>query len=228
MADPYVYEGTDVLKNLGGFKNQDDLDEYESAMFKLAFINMKDSFEIENTDDIFKIHKIVFSEVYEWAGQPRKINIYKSEQVLDGLSVRYSDYSKIKKEIKHLNTEFKKVKISKDNRNIINEIVLVISKLWRVHAFREGNTRTIGLFLYFWMKKLNLKLNNEFLGENAKFFRNALVLASIDEYSEYGHLEKILYDVINDEDSNVLKDKYKTINGFDLDKYEYNYHHIKE
>ena len=228
MADPYVYEGTDVLKNLGGFKNQDDLDEFESAMFKLAFINMKDSFEINNTDDIFKIHKIVFSEVYEWAGQPRIINIYKSEQVLDGLSVRYSDYSEIKKEIKHLNTEFKKVKISKDNRNIINEIVLVISKLWRVHAFREGNTRTIGLFLYFWMKKLNLKLNNDFLGENAKFFRNALVLASIDEYSEYGHLEKILNDAINDEDSNVLKDKYKTINGFDLDKYEYNYHHIKE
>lgn len=228
MADPYVYEGTDVLKNLGGFKNQDDLDEFESAMFKLAFINMKDSFEIKHTDDIFKIHKIVFSEVYEWAGQPRIINIYKSEQVLDGLSVRYSDYSEIKKEIKHLNTEFKKVKISKDNRNIINEIVLVISKLWRVHAFREGNTRTIGLFLYFWMKKLNIKLNNGFLGENAKFFRNALVLASIDEYSEYGHLEKILNDAINDEDSNVLKDKYKTINGFDLDKYEYNYHHIKE
>lgn len=228
MADPYVYEGTDVLKNLGGLKKQDDLDEFESAMFKLAFINMKDSFEIKNTDDIFKIHRIVFSEVYEWAGQPRIINIYKSEQVLDGLSVRYSDYSEIKKEIKHLNTEFKKVKISKDNRNIINEIVLVISKLWRVHAFREGNTRTIGLFLYFWMKKLNLKLNNNFLGENAKFFRNALVLASIDEYSEYGHLEKILNDAINDEDSNVLKDKYKTINGFDLDKYEYNYHHIKE
>ncbi len=228
MADPYVYEGTDVLKNLGGFKNQDDLDEFESAMFKLAFISMKDSFEIENTEDIFKIHKIVFSEVYEWAGQPRKINIYKSEQVLDGLSVRYSDYSEIKKEIKHLNTEFKKVKISKDNRNIINEIVLVISKLWRIHAFREGNTRTIGLFLYFWMKKLNLKLNDAFLGENAKFFRNALVLASIDEYSEYEHLEKILNDAISSLESNVSNDKYKTINGFDLDKYEYNYHHIKE
>ena len=35
----------------------DDFDEFESAMFKLAFINMKDSFEIESIEDIFKIQK---------------------------------------------------------------------------------------------------------------------------------------------------------------------------
>ena len=29
-------------------------------------------------------------------------------------------------------------------------------------------------------------------------------------------------------ESTVSKDKYKTINGFDLEKYEYNYRHIKE
>lgn len=228
MADPYVYKGTSVLINLGGFKNQDDLDEFESAMFKLAFINMKNDFEIESTEDIFKIHKLVFSEVYEWAGKPRKINIFKSEQVLNGLSVIYSDYSVIKKDIKNLNKDFSKIKKTDDIEAIIKEIAILISRLWRIHAFREGNTRTIGLFLFFWMKKIGLKLNSDFLGENAKYFRNALVLASIDEYSEYEHLEKILKDAIGEVDHGVLNNKYKSINGFDLDKYEYNYHHIKE
>lgn len=228
MADPYVYKGTSVLINLGGFKNQDDLDEFESAMFKLAFINMKNDFEIESTEDIFKIHKLVFSEVYEWAGKPRKINIFKSEQVLNGLSVIYSDYSVIKKDIKNLNKDFSKIKKTNDIEAIIKEIAILISRLWRIHAFREGNTRTIGLFLFFWMKKIGLKLNSDFLGENAKYFRNALVLASIDEYSEYEHLEKILKDAIGEVDHSVLNNKYKSINGLDLDKYEYNYHHIKE
>lgn len=227
MKDPYVYEGTDVLKNLGNFTNQEELDEFESAMFKLAFINIGDDFHITCTEDIFKIHKIIFSEVYEWAGKPRIINIYKSEQVLDGLSVSYSDHNYIKKEIKELNKEFKKIK-SNNNENITKDITMLISKLWRVHAFREGNTRTIGLFLYFWMKDLGLKLNNEFIGENAKYFRNALVLASIDEYSEYEHLERILNDAVSSEPIKSTNDKYKTINGYDLDNYKYNYHHIKE
>lgn len=224
MKDPYVYEGTNVLINLGNFKNQDDLDEYESSMFKLAFININNNFHISCTEDIFKIHKILFSEVYEWAGKPRTINIYKSEEVLNGLSVGYSDYNEIKKDIKKLNNEF--IKINKNDNAVISDVALLISKLWRVHAFREGNTRTIGLFLYYWMKDLGLDLNNEFLGENAKYFRSALVLASIDEYSEYEHLEKILLDATTYKNTGEISNKYKTIKGYDLDNYKYNYHHI--
>ena len=229
MKDSYVYEGTDILINLANLKNQNDLDEFESSMFKLAFININEKgFSVESPEDIFEIHKIVFSEVYEWAGMPRKINIYKSEQVLDGLSVRYADHSEIKKEIKKLNSEFKKINNNKNRNDLISQIAVFISKLWRIHAFREGNTRVIGLFLYFWMKKLNIKLNNDFLGKNAKYFRNALVLASIDEYSEYEHIENILNDSIKAKTSNTNDEKYKTINGFNLDNYKFNYHHIKE
>lgn len=229
MKDPYVYDGTDVLKNLGGFKKQEDLDEFESAMFKLAFINMNNNdYQIEKIEDLFEIHRIVFSNVYEWAGKPRKINIYKTEKVLNGLSVNYSDYNNIKKDIKELNIDFNKVKPSNNVQGLIKEIALLISKIWRVHAFREGNTRAIGIFLYFWMKKLNIKLNSDFLGKNAKYFRNALVLASIDEYSEYEHLENILIDAMNITNDSTISDKYKSIKGYDLKNYKYNYHHIKE
>ncbi len=95
--------------------------------------------------------------------------------------------------------------------------------MWQVHAFREGNTRCITTFLYLFMKNIGLELNTEFINKHTKYFRNALVLASIEEYSEYNHLEEILKDASSVKivsDDNV---KYKTIRGYNLDKYKYKY-----
>ena len=85
------------------------------------------------------------------------------------------------------------------------------------------------MFLYYFLKKLGFKVNREFIDKHAKYFRNALVLASVGEYSEYNHLEEILKDSISfkivDDELNI---KYQTIKGYNLDKYEYNYHSSKK
>ena len=111
---------------------------------------------------------------------------------------------------------------------LVHEIVVVIAKIWQVHAFREGNTRTICLFLYLFMKKFDLKLNIDFIGMHSKFFRNALVLASIGEYSEYNHLESIIIDATSVKKIIDGEKKYQTIKDYNLQKYEYNYHQIKK
>jgi len=69
-------------------------------MVNLGMIKMlKEKYSINKVEDIFVIHKTLFENVYEWAGRPRRINIYKEEQVLDGLSVEYAHYKNIKKEL---------------------------------------------------------------------------------------------------------------------------------
>ena len=95
----------------------------------------------------------------------------------------------------------------------------VISRLWRIHCFREGNTRTTITFLHLFMKQLKLKANIDFIGKHAKYFRNALVMASIDKYSEYEHLTNILLDSISMKEIDRGKDK--TIREYEVDKYEY-------
>lgn len=40
---------------------------------------------------LLEMHKFIFQDLYEWAGQQRKLNIYKEEPVLGGLSIDYSD-----------------------------------------------------------------------------------------------------------------------------------------
>ena len=106
---------------------------------------------------------------------------------------------------------------------MINKIVRIISSIWQVHSFREGNTRVVTLFLYYFLKKLGFKVNREFIDKHAKYFRNALVLASIDEYSEYNYLEEILKDskieIIGEKhnslyDAKVIKAIYEHLYGW--------------
>ena len=76
------------------------------------------------------------------------------------------------------------------------------------------------------MKQIKLKVNLDFIGKHAKFFRNALVLDSIDQYSEYGHLTNILMDSISTKETE--SGKYKTIREYEVDKYEYTSHKYKD
>ena len=230
MKDPYVYEGTNVLINLANIKEQEKLDNYETTLSRIAIIELlKKPIDIKSTKDIFEIHERLFKEIYSWAGKARTINIYKNEPVLNGLSVNYSDHTCINKDLNKIQKEIESFDWqSSSKKEMLAKIVRIISGIWQVHAFREGNTRTVCIFLYFFMKKHNLKLNVDFIGEHSKYFRNALVLASIGEYSEYDHLEMILSDAISIKKNIGVEEKYQTIKDYNLEKYEYNYHHLKK
>ena len=227
MADPYVYPDTNVLINKLNIKNQDRLDQYEALMFKLAFENLRQHpLNVINATDILNIHKLLFSEVYEWAGNIRTINVAKQEAVLNGLSVNYYDKKLILNELSKLNN---KMTILKKDSLFIKKISRLISKMWQIHPFREGNTRAVVVFLYLYLKNFNLNINFDLLEKHSKYFRNALVLASIGEYSEYQHLELILNDAIFGITTNLplnedKSKKYKTIKNLDLSTYKYNYH----
>lgn len=227
MKDIYVYENTDVLINKFDIKNLKDLDKLEGALTTANLINiLNNPFKIKSTSDIKKIHRILFLDLYEWAGENRKINMYKSEPVLNGLSVSYSEYTHIDDDLKKLDRYFKSIdwkNLSK--KDTVDYIVQLISRLWRIHCFREGNTRTVTVFLYLFMKQINLKADTKFIGDHAKYFRNALVLASIDQYSEYEHLTNILMDSIS---TKAKTGDYKTIRQYEVEKYEYTTHKYKD
>lgn len=44
-----------------------------------------------DTEHFLKMHHFIFQDLYEWAGEPRIIAIFKEEDVLGGMSVEYSD-----------------------------------------------------------------------------------------------------------------------------------------
>ena len=230
MEDPYVYKGTTILENLKDIRNQDELDEFENVMTSLAIMRLhKENTKVHCLNDIFGIHQALFSRVYKWAGQPRTINIYKSEPVLNGLSVEYCDYSTITSEIKKLDSAFTELKWEElDKDTLVKMIAFYFSKLWQIHPFREGNTRSVVTLMSLFIRSLGLNLDSNLMKQHANYFRNALVLNSIREYSEPEHLEKFLTDALLSKTTDVPSEKYKTIKGYELDKYHYSQHSYKD
>lgn len=55
----------------------------------------------------------------------------------------------------------------------------MIAEIWEVHPFREGNTRTVSVFAFLFLKQYGYDLNAELLSRHAKYFRNALVMAAL-------------------------------------------------
>jgi len=226
--DPYLYPDTDVLINKKGIKNQAELDALESDIVPLRIMALrKQGFSITSVFDIKKIHKFLFESIFDWAGEYRTITMYKKEPILDGYSVDYTPHNYIEKEMNELEEKFININWSKlPNKEKLLSTSSIVQELWQIHCFREGNTRTVALFLYFLLKTIGLHINVDFLGENAKYFRNSLVLASLYSASKPEYLQGIISDATTVK--NKTTSKYETIDGYEVEKYSYQNHTIKK
>ena len=224
MRDPYLYLDVDVLINKKNIKDQNQLDKLEEDIVPLRMIALrKQGLTITSVFDIQKIHSFLFSSIFDWAGEFRKITMYKREPILNGYSVDYTPSDYIKKEMNDLEKRFLSINWEElDNKQKINNVASIIQELWQIHCFREGNTRTVALFLYFLLKTIGVHINIDFLGKNAKYFRNALVLASLYSKSKPEYLFGIIADCTTIK--NLATNKYETINGYKVDKYSYQNH----
>ncbi|MCL1950565.1 MAG: Fic family protein [Turicibacter sp.] len=131
---------------------------------------------------LLSYHRRLFSGITSFrypVGEFRKVNITKSEEVLGGDSVIYTDFSDISDT---LNWDFSQEKgfdyggLSKEE--MAHHVMDFISNAWQVHPFREGNTRTVAVFTIKYLRHLGFEINNTPFKQNAKYFRDALVIAN--------------------------------------------------
>ncbi len=95
---------------------------------------------------------------------------------------------------------------------IIPHLAKFVSRLWQIHAFGEGNTRTTAVFFILYLRTMGFDVTNDIFAENAWYFRNSLVRANYNNYtkgiretSEY--LELFLRNLLLGE-NNELKNRY--------------------
>ena len=98
MRDPYLYDDVDVLKNRANIKDSDTLRKAEADITNLAMSAIYerdyDKFDIDTLRDI---HRAIFGQIFDWAGEFRTIQMVKYEEVLGGDTVRYAYPKDIKK-----------------------------------------------------------------------------------------------------------------------------------
>lgn len=199
MRDPYLYEDVDVLRNLLNIKDDEQL---ETAESNITYVKLLDIDRLIDTADfgaeyLKKLHHYIFSDIYGWAGNFRTIPMVKGERVLGGDTVRYSLPDDIENDLIKAISDLKSVKWDKLSINETAKIYAEkIAALWRVHPFREGNTRTVITFATQFAYVNGFKMDKQLLKESAGYVRDALVKASDGQYSEYQYLERIFKDAI--------------------------------
>lgn len=206
MKDPYI-EKNGILKNKLGITDEEKLKKAEKDIAFAKLIGI-DELEQKQCDAelLKKIHSYIFGDIYEWAGEYRTVPIYKQEVVLPGLSLEYANPKEIET---RLNYELEEMNSYDWKNKKIDELSLQLTKslarIWRVHPFRDGNTRTVLTFANIFAKMRGFSLDMESIldnlhkkyDENGRIIqydvRDKFVLAALDEkdYPEYEHLQAI-------------------------------------
>ena len=171
MRDPYLYDDADVLKNLAGIKDADLLRKAEADITNLAMAGIYNrQYEKFDTETLKDIHRTIFGQIYEWAGEFRTIQMIKPEDVLGGDTVRYAYPKEIKKQLAASMKEVAKLRRNGENdREIVFRMVRIIAQIWQTHPFREGNTRSVIVFAVLLAKSLGFEVEHELFRVHASY-----------------------------------------------------------
>ena len=163
-------------------------EEADKVSLRIAEILSETAFSF-SPNEYIAIHRKLFQGIYNHAGKIRDYNITKKEWVLDGATVMYGSASELRATLEYdfsQEKDFSYKGLSMDE--IIHHLAVFISRLWQIHIFGEGNTRTTAVFFIKYLRTLGFAATNDIFAENAWYFRNALVRAN------YTNLQKGIYE----------------------------------
>lgn len=138
------YPGTTVLINKFDIRDEEKLNEVESVLSSARFAEWVNapkagSFDFEHYK---AIHHFLFSDLYDWAGQIRTVNISKKGTNFTSAENIEAQAALVFKRLKNYNY-FKVL----DHSEFVDEIVDFYCVTNAMHLFREGNGRTQIVFL---------------------------------------------------------------------------------
>ena len=196
---------------------EDRTEEADKVAVRIAKILSEKAFSF-TPNEYISIHKKLFAGIHGHAGKLRDYNITKKEWVLNGATVLYGSASELRATLDYDFAEEKKFSYKNlSMEDIIHHLALFVSRLWQIHAFGEGNTRTTAVFFIKYLKTLGFDVTNEIFAENAWYFRNALVRANYTNLKKGVHettdfLELFLRNLLLNE-KNELKNRNMHISG---------------
>ena len=149
------YEGTTCLVNKLNIRDEKMLQQVESSITLVKFSYLManplpGSYDFEHYREI---HRYLFGDLYDWAGEIRTIN----------LSKKGTSFMKAEQIEASANACFERInsldfsKMSHDE--LIEEFADFYNTLNLIHPFREGNGRTQRLYFTQWMRHLGYDVN---------------------------------------------------------------------
>jgi cell filamentation protein len=135
VADDYCYPGTTVLKNKLDLTDADELAAFEAEVSDARADEEAPSGDLDYAH--FKaIHRHLFQDVYDWAGEARTVRISKDNSM-------FCYPENIDSEATKLFAKLKTDKFLQDlsSKGFAKQAAHFLAELNAVHAFRDGNGR---------------------------------------------------------------------------------------
>ena len=183
MEDSYYYPGTRVLRNKFNIKDSDELSEAERRLSRYRTEELLES-PVDGAFDfrhLCKIHKYLFQDIYDWAGEVRTVDIAKGNLFCHHLFIA--------DESKRIFTELMKDGyLSGLGIDIFTQkLAYYFAEVNALHPFREGNGRTQREFIR------QLAFQNGYLLFYSGIAQDEMISASIESFKRnYAPLEHLL------------------------------------
>lgn len=143
--DPYVYPDSNVLRNLAGLRDREELGRFEMDMssmrlMELAFVPVAGKLDAAH---LRAIHHYIFQDVYDWAGKFRTVNIARSGEYYfafwDRMEGALGDaLGKLARE---------RFLAGLEREAFCGRAAFYLGEINAIHPFRDGNGRTQREFL---------------------------------------------------------------------------------
>lgn len=135
----YIYTDPDtgVLKNLPGITDYESLVFFESSAVAVRLMELYNNpITINYANDLLKVHKYLFQDVYDWAGEMRRVEISKGGRQFLPMHAFPQAFAFIDK----LLAEY--TEIQNDRVAVANKLAQILDNINFMHPFHEGNGRT--------------------------------------------------------------------------------------
>ena len=138
-SDPYLYPGTNVLRNVPDLFDPDQLAAFEAnaTAYRLARLRASPLPGRFDAAHLKAIHRSIFQDVFPWAGQFRTVNLAKGGHLFGLPEFIEPALTKLLSNLaseKHLS--------GLNPRSFSQRAGHYLGEINAIHAFREGNGRT--------------------------------------------------------------------------------------
>lgn len=135
--DPYRYPDSGILRNLLNIHDEDLLQEAERELSEVAACTLRLFPPPYNLSFFQLIHKTLFSDLYEWAGELRTVNIHKDDTL-------FCTAERIIPEAEKIFRAMEKASwfTGASKADLVIKVAEAYGDLNVIHPFRDGNGRS--------------------------------------------------------------------------------------
>ncbi|EIJ6113791.1 Fic family protein [Salmonella enterica] len=203
--DPYTDPETGVLRNRLGIKDEATLERTEATLaylrsIELARTPVRGKFDL---DHMKEIHKKLFGDVYEWAGQLRTVDISKGD-------TKFAHYGQLENYAPQIAKQLAREQHLRglDADQFSRRAGHYMGELNVLHPFREGNGRTLREFVGQLAREAGYNI------EWKRIERQEMTRASIEAYhGDSGRLAGLIRANLTDHDRERAAELARSVAG---------------